>query len=398
MEKRGLTDYTNHSKIGMYKNTDKRINSLESQGHYMKIVSGHGNYIRGEGLIGQIGDYVGSFGKRFCLFGGKKSLSLVAAPITKNLLQHGIEMLPPIWYGGECSERTIYNLKNQVEEFHPDVLLVAGGGKAIDTVKALGYLLDLPVIVIPTIASTCAAATCISILYDDKGEFLEISRKSKNPDLILVDTQIILEAPVRYLVSGIGDTLAKWFESKASNQKAESNAFNCGAVALARFVYELLLKEGKRAAGSIRKGVISRELEDVIDAIIVVSGSISNYGGDDCRTAAAHAVYSGLTIFPEVHEVYHGEIVAFGILAQLAMEGRQDEEILEVIAYYRQVDLPRTLGEMGIDSSLISDEKWKTLGSVTVAIEDMANMPFEVTPQMVIDGIRRADQLGRTAL
>lgn len=363
----------------------------------MKIVSGHGKYIRDKGLIGQIGEYVGAFGKKACLFGGKTSLSLVSDSITKALLQQGYEVLPPIWYGGECSDSNIHNLKSQVEEFHPDVLLVAGGGKAIDTVKALGYLLNLPVIAIPTIASTCAAATCISILYDANGEYLEISRKSKNPDLILVDTQIILEAPVRYLASGIGDTIAKWFESKAANQKAEPNAFNGGAVALARFVYELLLKEGKTAAESIHKGAVSRELEDVIDAIIVVSGSISNYGGDDCRTAAAHAVYSGLTIFPEVHEVYHGEIVAFGILTQLAIEGRPDEEILEVISYFKQVNLPSTLGEMGIDISLITDEKWKTLGSVTVEIEDMANMPFEVTPQMVIDGIHRADQLGRSS-
>lgn len=360
----------------------------------MKIVSGHGNYIRGTGLIGQIGEYVGAFGKKACLLGGKTSLSLVSDPIRKDLSQHGVEVLPPIWYGGECSEPNILNLKNQVEEFQPDVLIVAGGGRAIDTIKALGYLLNLPVIAIPTIASTCAASTCISILYDDKGEFLEISRKSKSPELILVDTQVILEAPVRYLTAGIGDTIAKWFESKAANQKAEANAFNCGAVALARFVYELLLKEGERATESIHKGIVSKELEDVIDAIVVVSGSISNYGGDDCRTAAAHAVYSGLTIFPEVHEVYHGEIVAFGILTQMALEGRPDEEILDVIAYYKHVNLPSTLGEMGLDASLITDGQWQTLGNFTVEIEDMANMPFEVTPQMVIDGIQRADQLG----
>ncbi len=362
----------------------------------MKLVSGHGKYIRGVGLIGQIGEYVGAFGKRACLFGGMTSLSLVSDPITKSLLECGIELHPPIWYGGECSVNNIHNLEHLVEEFRPDVFLVAGGGKAIDTVKALGFLLNLPVIAIPTIASTCAASSCISILYNDKGEYIEISRKSKSPDLILVDTQIILEAPVRYLTSGIGDTIAKWFESKAANQKAESNAFNCGAVALARFVYELLLKEGKSAAESVHKRVASRELEDVIDAIIVVSGSISNYGGDDCRTAAAHAVYSGLTIFPEVHEVYHGEIVAFGILTQLALEGRPDEEILELVSYYKQVNLPSTLSEMGLDPALITDEKWQTLGSVTVEIEDMVNMPFAVTAQMVIDGIHRADQLGRT--
>lgn len=362
----------------------------------MKIVSGHGKYIRRTGLLDEIGKYVSPFGKKACLFGGNTALSLVSVQIVKELERLGIKVLPPIWYGGECSDSNIQSLKKQIESFQPEFLMVAGGGKAIDTVKALGYLLNLPVIAIPTIASTCAASTCISILYDNDGEYLEISRKSKNPDLVLLDTQVILEAPVRFLTSGIGDTLAKWFESKASAQKALPNAFNGGAVALARFVYELLLKEGRIAAESIQKGLVSSELEDVIDVIILVSGSISNYGGDDCRTAAAHAVYSGLTIFPEIREVYHGEIVAFGILTQLAIEGRTDEEINELISYYKQVNLPSTLGEMRIDSSHISDEQWKSLGALTVEIEDMANMPFEVTPEMVIDGIHRADQLGRT--
>lgn len=362
----------------------------------MKIVTSHGKYIRRTGILDEIGEYVRTFGKRACLIGGKTALSFVSDRITKDLKKNGIDIYPPLWYGGECSESNIQALTQPIEKFKPDFLLAAGGGKAIDTVKALGYLFNLPVIAIPTIASTCAAATCITILNDDNGEYVEISRKSKNPELILLDTQVILEAPVRFLTSGIGDTLAKWFESKASNQKALPNAFNGGAVALAHFVYELLLKEGQRAAEAIHNGIVSSELENVIDAIIPVSGSISNYGGDDCRTAAAHAVYSGLTIFPEVHEVYHGEIVAFGILTQLAIEQRADEEIFELISYYKKVNLPSTLGEMGIDISCISEEQWKTLGTVTVKIEDMANMPFTVTPQMVIEGIQRADQLGRS--
>jgi glycerol dehydrogenase len=41
-----------------------------------------------------------------------------------------------------------------------------------------------------------------------------------------------------------------------------------------------------------------------------------------------------LTIFPEVHQAYHGEIVAFGILAQLCMEGAGEEEVKTVVRYY----------------------------------------------------------------
>ncbi|MFD0050994.1 hypothetical protein ACFVHQ_16920 [Actinomycetes bacterium NPDC127524] len=116
-----------------------------------------------------------------------------------------------------------------------------------------------------------------------------------------------------------------------------------------------------------------------MDAVILVSGSVSGYGGDDCRTAAAHAIYSSLTIFPEVPRAYHGEIAAFGMLAQLCMEGTGDEEVKTVVRYYWEVGLPFTL---------------KQLGDITVTIEDMANMPFEVTSEMVISAVSHADKIG----
>jgi glycerol dehydrogenase len=209
-----------------------------------------------------------------------------------------------------------------------------------------------------------------------------------------LDTEVIQKAPYRFLVAGIGDTLAKWFESRATVQRFRKNAINGSALSLAQHLYDLLLRAGCPALEAVQAGKTCPELEDVIDGIILVSGSVSGYGGDDCRTAAAHAVYSGLTIFPEVHQTYHGEIVAFGILTQLAIEDKTDAEILELIEFYRQVKLPFTLKALGIDKNQLTASQWEELGKVTVAIEDMANMPFKVTPRMVIDGIQRADSLG----
>ena len=70
----------------------------------------------------------------------------------------------------------------------------------------------------PTIAATCAAWTPLSAIYDDNGEYLEFSRKAALPHAVIVDTEIIARAPVRYLVSGLGDTLAKWYELAASTR------------------------------------------------------------------------------------------------------------------------------------------------------------------------------------
>ncbi|MEH7502783.1 iron-containing alcohol dehydrogenase family protein [Neobacillus drentensis] len=362
----------------------------------MKVTVGPAQYFRDKGLLEDAGTYIKNFGKTAALIGGHTSREIVEVSLRKSLSEHGISLKHSLWYGGESSESNIDRLVAELKAENIDVLIVTGGGKAIDTVKAVAYRLNKPLVAIPTIAATCAAATPISILYSNEGEFIGIERKAKAPDLVMVDTEIIMKAPVRFLIAGIGDTLAKYFETKSSVKKATPTALNQTAIAIAGQVYQTLLEIGKEAVTSINAQRVTKELEDVIDTVILVSGSVSGYGGDDCRTAGAHAIYSGLTIFPEVHETYHGEIVAFGILAQLCMEKTSDDELKTLISYYQEVGLPFTLKQMGIMN--LTDSQWKKLGEITVTIEDMANMPFEVTPDMVIEAVRQADQIGNTML
>jgi glycerol dehydrogenase len=362
----------------------------------LKATIGPTQYVRKAGLLAESGVYIAKFGKTAVLIGGNTSREVVEDTLTKSLEEQGLTLKQSLWYGGESSTTNINSLVEQLSSYSFDCLIAAGGGKAIDTVKAVAYQLNKPLVAIPTIAATCAAATPICILYSDEGEFLEISRESKVPDLVLVDSSIILQAPVRYLIAGIGDTLAKWFETKCSIKKAVPTVLNQTAIAIASQLYQTLLKTGKDAITSIETQTLTKELEDIIDSVILVSGSVSGYGGDDCRTAAAHAIYSGLTIFPEVHETYHGEIVAFGILAQQCMEGVDKEEIKLLIRYYQEVGLPYTLQQMGIKN--LTENQWKQLGEITVTIEDMANMPFDVTPEMVISAVKQADIIGQELL
>ncbi|WP_160725913.1 iron-containing alcohol dehydrogenase family protein [Bacillus sp. USDA818B3_A] len=362
----------------------------------MFVTVGPGKYHRKAGLLSDVGSYIKQLGKTAVVIGGNTSLQVIDEPLRRSLSEHDVTLKQSLWFGGESSQTNIDRLVEQLKNESFDVLIAAGGGKALDTVKAVAYYLNKPLVAIPTIAATCAAATPICILYSDEGEFLEISRKSKVPELVLVDSEIILNAPVRFLIAGIGDTLAKWFETKCSIKKAVPNAINQTAIAIAAQLYQTLIQNGTKAVQSIHEEKLTDELNDIIDAIILVSGSVSGYGGDDCRTAAAHAIYSGLTIFPEIHDTYHGEIVAFGILAQLCMEGTEIEEIRSLIKYYQQVGLPYTLQQMAIKG--LTEDQWKTLGEVTVTIEDMSNMPFEVSPEMVIDSVRQADSIGTEML
>ncbi|WP_223590527.1 iron-containing alcohol dehydrogenase family protein [Neobacillus bataviensis] len=361
----------------------------------MKVTVGPAQYVREAGILTAAGSYIRNFGKTAALIGGQVSVDIVEDTLRKSLSAEGMSLLPSLWYGGESSETNINRLVDKLQSQDFDVLIGTGGGKAIDTVKVVAFKLNKPLVVIPTIAATCAAATAISILYNDEGEFIGIGRESKAPELVIVDSTLLLNAPVRFLIAGIGDTLAKWFETRATIQKANPTALNQTAFAIAAQVYKTLHEIGHEAIQSVESSTLTKAFEDVVDAIILISGSVSGYGGDDCRTAGAHAIYSGLTIFPECHQTYHGEIVAFGILAQLCLESKE-EELPNLIRYYQEIGLPFTLEQMGI--SELTDYEWNKLGEITVTIEDMANMPFEVTPEMVIRAVKQADGIGQEFL
>ncbi|WP_425414750.1 iron-containing alcohol dehydrogenase [Peribacillus kribbensis] len=128
-------------------------------------------YCRETGALSQSGVFIEKFGKSAVLIGGNISRETVEGELRKSLSEKGIWLEKTLWYGGESSASNISRLEQQLSSASFDVLIAAGGGKAIDTVKALAHRLNKPLVAIPTIAATCAAATAISILYSDEGEF-----------------------------------------------------------------------------------------------------------------------------------------------------------------------------------------------------------------------------------
>jgi glycerol dehydrogenase len=233
----------------------------------------------------------------------------------------------------------------------------------------------------------------VAAIYDDDGKYLEFSRKAALPQAVIADTKIIAEAPVRYLVSGLGDTLAKWYELAASTRGQKLAAPVAAGLRLGKLCKDMIVEEGPAAYQSVEKGQTSESLDQVVDVIIAIAGCVSGLGGDEARTAAAHAIYSGLTTMGETHQMVHGEIVGFGILAQLALEDRPKVEVQEFLKLSCQIGLPITLGQLGIDR--LTDRDWQRIAALSLAVEDMAAMPFPVTDVMVIEAIRQADAWGQ---
>jgi glycerol dehydrogenase len=297
-------------------------------------------------------------------------------------------------FGGECSLAEIERVKEAARQHRAQVVVGAGGGKVLDTARAAAADLDLPVVNCPTVASSDAPCSALSVIYTDSGVFREYRFYRKNPDLILVDTQVIAQGPPRLLAAGMGDALATWFEAKTCVaghvRNMRGGASTRSALALAELCYRTLLEDGADALRAVRARVVTPALERLVEANTLLSG----LGFESSGLAAAHAVHNGLTAAPATHAFFHGEKVAYGLLVQLVLEGQPRSAVEPVLAFASEVGLPITLAEIGLEE-IPAELLRQVAARATAEGETIHNEPFEVRPDMVADAILAADALGR---
>ena len=297
-------------------------------------------------------------------------------------------------FGGECSLDEIERIKQAARQSKSQVVIGAGGGKVLDAARAAAADLNLPVVNCPTVASSDAPCTALSVIYSADG-VVEGSRiYRKNPDLVLVDTQVIAQSPPRLLVAGMGDALATWFEAKTCADGRVKNMrgglSTQSALALAKLCYETLLADGADALRSIEAQVVTPALERLVEANTLLSG----LGFESSGLAAAHAIHNGLTTASPTHAYLHGEKVAFGLLTQLVLEGQPRSVLDRVLGFATEVGLPITLAEIGL-TDLTEEDLLKIAVRATADGETIHNEPFAVQPDMVADAIIAANAIGK---
>jgi glycerol dehydrogenase len=361
-----------------------------------RIMIAPGRYVQGAGAMNEVGKHVALFGSKALVIGGKRGLGSVREAMKRSFSENGIEYLEEL-FGGECCDSEIDRITKLGREKDIDIMVGVGGGKALDTAKAVAEYLKVPVAVIPTIAATDAPCSALAVIYTQDGVFERYFVLPQNPNLVLVDTDIIAKAPSRFLVSGMGDALATWFEAEACSLTKAPNMpggeGTSAALSLAKLCYEILLEYGMDAKIACEAHAITPALEKVVEANTLLSG----LGFESSGLAAAHAVHDGLTVLEETHKFYHGEKVSFGTLTQLVLQDMDPDTIYEVLDFACSIGLPVTLRQLGLKE--VSYEKLLPAAKAACAEgTTMANMPFKVTPEMVVNAMLGADALGRAFL
>lgn len=347
-----------------------------------------GKYLQGAGALQELPQLIGLFGTRGLV---------IASPTAERILTSGIVRLQDtriVQFGGECCEKELSRLADAIADAKPDAIVGMGGGKAIDTAKIAADRTGLPVIIVPTTASTDAPCSGCAVLYSEGGIFESVYYQKLNPSVVLVDTAIIAAAPARFLVSGMGDALATWFEARSCSATQSANC--CGGLStmtglsLARLCYTTLLQYGVAARTAVEQQIVTPALERIVETNTLLSGIGFESGG----LAAAHAIHNGLTALPETHAFYHGEKVAFGVLTGLQLTDALPSESAEVYSFCEQIGLPTTLADLGLrdcDRSRLLQVAEKSC----VPTESIHHEAGSMTPDKVLNALLAADAIGR---
>ncbi len=134
-----------------------------------RIIQSPGKYIQGADVINRLGEYLKPLAERWLVVGDKFVLGFAQSTVEKSFKDAGlvVEIAP---FGGECSQNEIDRLRGIAETAQCGAILGIGGGKTPrGPPEHWQDFMGVPVAIAPTIASTDAPCSALSVIYTDEG-------------------------------------------------------------------------------------------------------------------------------------------------------------------------------------------------------------------------------------
>ncbi|MDR1828899.1 MAG: glycerol dehydrogenase [Methylobacteriaceae bacterium] len=361
------------------------------------IIGFPGKYIQGAGALEKLYEIIKN--KKAVMVADDLVWDLVGRTITEKAAGVGAEVFRTK-FQGETTQKELDALLAICKEHEISYIIGIGGGKALDTARAGMHFTGIPLIIIPTVASTDAPVSSLTGLYSEQHEHLCTIRTGRNPNFVIVDTSIIINAPKMSFVYGMGDALSTYFEAEAVRLSGKENGHGGRALrmgtALCKLCLDTVLEYGRDAVKALEKKEITPAFEAVLEANILLSGVGFESGG----LALAHGLHAAMTGDPGFAPAPHGAKVAFCTMVQLILETMNGQDrrgyIKTLAAFYEDVGLPycaADFGPTGSDDDLRERYRRMAEKALNNPNNHIHKMPFPMTVDMLVDAMMKTSEV-----
>lgn len=243
------------------------------------------------------------------------------------------------WYevnGGTLDDAV--KLADAMKSGRYDAVVGLGGGKIIDCAKFAAARIGLPLVAVATNLSHDGLCSPVATLDNDAGRG---SYGVPNPIAVVIDLDIIREAPARFVRSGIGDALsnisavADW--ELANRERGEQ--IDGLAAAMARQAGEAVL----RHPGGVEEDGF---LQVLAEGLVLTGIAMSVAGDSRPASGACHEINHAFDLLFPKRAASHGEQCGLGAAFAMHLRGAREESVFmsEVLRRHR---LPVTPTEIG---------------------------------------------------
>ena len=228
------------------------------------------------------------------------------------------------------------NLAERIIATDINCIVGLGGGKVLDVCKYAAYVSKIPFLSIPTTMANDGIASPVAVLKrnDDKPKSL----LAKIPDMLLLDTGLILKSPLQLLKAGIGDTISNYTALLDWDLASErgKDTINGYAYMISKASLDGLLKTQYEE--------ICPEFVGVLANSLVLSGLAMNFAGSSRPVSGSEHLFSHALDYYAKTRNLHGIQVALGTIAMLKLLDKDYSILLNYVKKFK-VDLnPKNLG------------------------------------------------------
>jgi len=248
-------------------------------------------------------------------------------------------MIVNVFLVESATVKDVEKVEEKIKALKPEVVFGVGGGTKIDVAKLSSARQEIPFISVPTTASHDGIASPLSSV---KGYEKPYSIMAQAPIAIVADTNIIMQAPWRFLISGCGDIISKFTAVKdwklAHEEKNEY--YGSYAASLALMSAKLIIENAEQIKPDNEEGV-----RVVIEALISCGVSMSIAGSSRPCSGSEHLFAHALDMIKPNHSM-HGERCGVGTIMMAYLHRANWKRIRDTL---KMLGAPTNANELGVE-------------------------------------------------